>query len=118
MSPKGAFEKYLNRTGWLFVAPALAFFSVFMLYPIVSSLYLVTRKWKGFTDSFVGLGNFVRMVNDSVFWHSLGNNFFLMVVQIPIMVILAMVLAVVLDQGIRKFRGAFRLMIFLPCITS
>lgn len=118
MSQKGAFEKYLNRMGWLFVAPALTFFAVFMLYPILSSLYLVTRKWKGFTDSFVGLGNFVRMANDSLFWHSLGNNFFLMLVQIPIMVILAMVLAVVLDQGIRKFRGAFRLMIFLPCITS
>jgi lactose/L-arabinose transport system permease protein len=118
MSQKGAFEKYLNRMGWLFVAPALTFFAVFMLYPILSSLYLVTRKWKGFTDSFVGLGDFVRMANDSLFWHSLGNNFFLMLVQIPIMVILAMVLAVVLDQGIRKFRGAFRLMIFLPCITS
>jgi lactose/L-arabinose transport system permease protein len=118
MTHKGAFEKYLNRTGWLFVAPALTFFAVFMAYPIVSSLYLVTRKWKGFTDSFVGLGNFVRMANDGLFWHSLGNNFFLMVVQIPIMVFLAMVLAVVLDQGIRKFKGAFRLMIFLPCITS
>lgn len=118
MSQKGAFERYLNRMGWIFVAPALTFFAVFMLYPILSSLYLVTRKWKGFTDSFIGLGNFVRMANDSVFWQSLGNNFFLMVVQIPIMVFLALLLAVVLDQGIRRFRGVFRLMIFLPCITS
>jgi len=118
MNQKGAFAKYLNRMGWLFVTPALVLFSVFMLYPIVSSLYLVTRKWKGFTDSFVGLGNFVRMANDSLFWHSLGNNFFLMVIQIPIMVFLALVLAVVLNQGIRRFRGAFRLMFFLPAVTS
>jgi lactose/L-arabinose transport system permease protein len=108
----------LNRVGWLFVTPALILFVVFMLYPIVSSLYLVTRKWKGTTDSFIGLGNFVRMAGDSVFWHSLGTNFFLMVVQIPIMVFLALILAVIIDQGIRRFRGAFRLMIFLPCITS
>lgn len=104
--------------GWLFVTPALTLFVVFMLYPIVSSLYLVTRKWKGTTDSFIGLGNFVRMAGDSVFWHSLGTNFFLMAVQIPIMVFLALILAVIIDQGIRRFRGAFRLMIFLPCITS
>jgi len=118
MNQKGAFGKYLNRMGWFFVTPALVLFSIFMLYPIVSSLYLVTRKWKGFTDSFVGLGNFVRMANDSLFWHSLGNNFFLMVIQIPIMVFLALILAVVLNQGIRRFRGAFRLMFFLPAVTS
>ncbi len=118
MNQKGSFAKYLNRMGWFFVAPALILFSVFMLYPILSSLYLVTRKWKGFTDSFIGLGNFVRMANDSLFWNALGNNFFLMLIQIPIMVFLALVLAVVLNQGIRRFRGAFRLMFFLPCVTS
>jgi lactose/L-arabinose transport system permease protein len=118
MSQKGAFAKYLNRTGWYFVTPALVLFSIFMLYPILSSLYLVTRKWKGFTDSFVGLGNFEKMVGDSLFWQSLGNNFFLMIVQIPVMVFLALILAVVLNQGIRRFRGAFRLMFFLPAVTS
>jgi lactose/L-arabinose transport system permease protein len=41
-----------------------------------------------------------------------------MVIQIPIMVFLALVLAVVLNQGIRRFRGAFRLMFFLPAVTS
>jgi len=118
MSQRGQYTKSLNRMGWLFITPALALFAVFMLYPIISSLYLVTRKWKGMTDSFIGLGNFVRMASDGVFWHSLGTNFFLMVVQIPIMVGLALILAVILDQGIRRFRGAFRLMIFLPCVTS
>lgn len=57
MSQKGNFAKYLNRMGWFFIAPALTLFTVFMLYPIVSSLYLVTRKWKGSTDSFIGLGD-------------------------------------------------------------
>ncbi len=118
MKSKGVFARYLNRMGWLFVAPAMVFFSVFMLYPILSSLYLVTRKWKGFTDSFVGLDNFVKMGGDSLFWQSLGNNFVLMVVQIPIMVALALVVAVFLHQGIRRFRGIFRLMFFLPAVTS
>ena len=118
MNQKGAFARYLNRSGWLFVTPALVLFSVFMLYPILSSLYLVTRKWRGMTDSFVGLGNFVRMSQDNQFWSALGNNFFLMVLQVPVMVILALILAVVLNQGIRRFRGVFRLMFFLPAVTS
>lgn len=118
MNQKGAFARYLNRSGWMFVTPALVLFSVFMLYPILSSLYLVTRKWKGMTDSFVGLGNFIRMANDNQFWHALGNNFFIMLIQVPVMVFLALVLAVVLNQGIRRFRGTFRLMYFLPAVTS
>jgi lactose/L-arabinose transport system permease protein len=89
-----------------------------MLYPILSSLYLVTRKWRGMTDSFVGLGNFVRMAQDNQFWHALGNNFLLMILQVPLMVILALVLAVVLNQGIRRGRGLVRLMFFLPAVTS
>lgn len=118
MNQRGAFARYLNRSGWIFVAPALTLFTVFMLYPILSSLYLVTRKWRGLTDSFVGIGNFVRMAQDNQFWHALGNNFYLMVLQVPVMVILALVLAVVLNQGIRKFKGIFRLMFFLPAVTS
>jgi lactose/L-arabinose transport system permease protein len=118
MNQKGAFARYLNRSGWIFVTPALVLFSVFMLYPILSSLYLVTRKWRGMTDSFVGLGNFVRMAQDNQFWHALGNNFYLMVLQVPVMVFLALVLAVVLNQGLRKFRGVMRLMFFLPAVTS
>lgn len=118
MKKKGAFERALNRSGWIFVAPAVALFTVFMAYPILSSLYLVTRKWKGLRESFIGLGNFTRMFNDGLFWQSLGNNFFLLIIQVPIMIALALLFAVLLNHGIRKFRGAFRLMLFLPAITS
>jgi lactose/L-arabinose transport system permease protein len=108
----------LNRSGWIFVAPALILFAVFLAYPILSSLYLVTRRWKGLTDSFIGLGNFVRMLNDGLFWHSLGVNFFIMVIQVPIMIALALLFAVILHQGIRRLRGVYRLVLFLPAITS
>ncbi len=118
MRVQGAFQRYLNRSGWFFVAPAVILFVVFMAYPILSSLYLVTRRWKGLTDSFIGLGNFARMLNDGLFWHALGNNFVLMVIQVPIMIALALIFAVMLHHGIRRFRGLFRLILFLPAITS
>jgi lactose/L-arabinose transport system permease protein len=118
VNKKASFARYLNRAGWVFVLPALALYCVFMLYPILSSLVLVMRKWKGFNNTFVGLGNFVRMAQDKIFWQALGHNFTFMVVQIPIMLVLAMALAVVLNQGIRRYRGSLRTIFFLPCVTS
>jgi len=112
------YHRYLNKTGWGFIAPALAFYLVFMLYPIGSSLFLVTQKWRGMSREFVGLGNFVRMAHDQVFWKALGHNFLFMVIQIPLMVFLAMVIAVILHQGIKRFRGIFRTIYFLPVVTS
>jgi len=93
-------------------------FCIFMLYPILSSLYYVTRKWKGSTDSFVGLGNFARMFRDSYFFQALGHNFLYMAVQIPLMIFLALMLAVILNQGIKRLRGTLRTIYFLPCVTS
>ncbi|HPE89860.1 MAG TPA: sugar ABC transporter permease [Spirochaetales bacterium] len=118
MKQKASYQRYLNRFGWFCVLPSVILFGVFMLYPILSSLYYVTRRWKGMSNTFIGLGNFIRMGQDKVFLSALGNNFLFMVVQIPLMVFLALVLAVILNQGIRRFKGAFRLAIFLPAVTS
>jgi lactose/L-arabinose transport system permease protein len=96
----------------------MIFFSLFMLYPILSSLYYVTRRWKGMSNTFIGLGNFTRMLKDQVFQAALGHNFLFMFIQVPLMIFLALVLAVLLNQGIRRLRGVFRLAIFLPAITS
>jgi lactose/L-arabinose transport system permease protein len=115
---KGRYHRYLDRIGWAFIAPALLLYCAFMLYPIGSSLFLVTQKYRGFTKEFVGLGNFVRMAGDKVFWQALSHNFLFMAVQIPLMIVLALVLAVILNSGIKRFRGAFRVIYFLPCVTS
>jgi len=118
VNKRGPYYRYLNRFGWLCVAPAMLLFCLFMLYPILSSLYYVTRKWKGATDSFIGLGNFARMAKDQVFQQAVGHNFIYMAIQIPIMIFLALVLAVILNQGIKHLRGTFRTIFFLPCVTS
>jgi lactose/L-arabinose transport system permease protein len=118
MTQRGAYEKYLNRFGWFCVAPSVLFFCAFMVYPILSSLYYVTRRWKGASNTFIGLGNFVRMARDGIFQAALGHNFIFMIVQVPIMIFLALLLAVILNQGIRRFRGTLRLVIFLPSVTS
>ncbi len=118
MAKRGIYERYLNRFGWLCVVPAMVLFCLFMLYPIVSSLYYVTRRWRGMTNTFIGLGNFVRMVNDQIFQAAVGHNFLFMFIQVPVMIFLALLLAVFLNQGLGRLRGPLRLAIFLPSITS
>ncbi len=92
----------------------MAFYAIFMLYPILSSLYYVTRKWKGMANTFVGLGNFARMVDDKIFQLSLGHNFIFMFIQIPLMILFALILAVILNQGIKRLRGTFRVIFSCP----
>jgi lactose/L-arabinose transport system permease protein len=118
VAKQGSFQRYINRFGWFCVAPSVFFFCVFMAYPILSSLYYVTRRWRGMSNTFIGLGNFVRMANDKVFQAAIGHNFLFMFIQVPVMVFLALLLAVLLNQGIRRLRGVMRLAIFLPSITS
>jgi lactose/L-arabinose transport system permease protein len=115
---QGTYQRYLNRFGWLCVAPSIVLFCLFMLYPILSSLYYVTRRWKGMSNTFIGLGNFVRMSHDQIFQAAIGHNFLFMFIQVPLMIFLALVLAVLLNQGARRFRGTLRLAIFLPAVTS
>jgi lactose/L-arabinose transport system permease protein len=99
------------------ITPAIILYITFNLYPIVSSLGMVTRKWQGMRSTYIGLGNFVRMLNDKIFLQSLGHNFLFMGIQIPIMIMLALVLATILNQ-VKHGRGTLRTIFFLPCVTS
>ncbi len=118
MHKASSFQRYLNRVGWCFILPAMVLFLIFLFYPIVSSLLLVTQKWQGLSSEFVGFGNFVRMAHDKIFWKALGHNFLFMAIQIPLMVFLSLIIAVILHHGINRFKGAFRTIYFLPCVTS
>lgn len=99
------------------IAPAIILYATFNLYPILSSLGMVTRKWQGMRSTYIGLGNFARMLNDRIFWQSLGHNFLFMGIQIPIMIMLALILAAILND-VRHGRGTLRTIFFLPCVTS
>ena len=65
-----------------------------------------------------GISNYVRMFQDTVFVQSIKNTFFYLIIQVPVMLILALVLASILNNKDLRFKGLFRTMIFLPCATS
>jgi lactose/L-arabinose transport system permease protein len=115
---KLSFEKSLNIYGWIFISMAVILLIVFLFYPIVYSLYLSTMSSKGMVQTFVGLNNYVKIFKDEMFIKALKNNFIFLFIQVPIMLLLALILASILNDKTIKFRGVFRTGIFLPAVTS
>lgn len=111
-------EKIHGRAGWFFVFPFLAVFLVFTVYPMMDSFYLTFHKMEGYNISFAGLANYKQLINDELFWRSLGNTFLYLIIQVPVMLLLALILSIVVNSPKLRFRGAFRTMFFIPCVTS
>lgn len=112
------FEKVQNRVGWLFVGVAVLLIAAFSLYPVVSSFLLSFYSHKGAISTFVGLGNIERLMTDTVFQSALRNTFVYFIFQVPVMTVLALLIATILNHPKLKFKGFFRTAIFLPSVTS
>lgn len=101
--------------GWAFVGPFLIVFALVFLAPLVYSVYLsLFRQQLIGGNAFVGLDNYVAALTDPQFWESFGRVLLFLVVQVPIMLILALGAALAIDSG--RLRGAsfFRILVFLP----
>ncbi|MFE3447509.1 carbohydrate ABC transporter permease [Nonomuraea sp. NPDC059194] len=102
-------------TGWRFVGPFMAVFALVFLAPIAYSVYLSlfrTRLIGG--TSFVGLDNYVKALSDEQFWSAFGRVALFLVVQVPIMLLLALLLALAIDSGRLYGSSFFRISVFLP----
>ena len=115
---KGQRRKKIKWTGWSMVLAASLFVLIFSYIPMIQAFVLSLQTGKGANLKFAGFDNYIRMVQDSTFWVTLGNTLFYAVVQIPIMILLALVTAVLLNDSRLKGRGIYRTCIFLPCVTS
>lgn len=104
--------------GWLFVAPALILLGLFMIYPILWSLWMSFQVGRGMNWSFGGFANIMRLAQDPVFLRALTNTLVFLAIQVPIMLILALLFANALNDSKLWGRALFRTAIFLPCVTS
>jgi lactose/L-arabinose transport system permease protein len=103
---------------YLFVAPALLLFAAFKLYPIAWSFWLSLFRTDGALQTFAGAANYRRLVADPLFWTALGNTGIILLVQVPLMLALAMGLAVALNSPLLRFKGFIRLGFFMPMVTG
>ena len=111
-------EQKRNLTGWAFLLPASILIFVFCFYPMVQALILSVQTGTGSAVQPAGFANYVRILKDATFQQCLFNTIFYFVIQVPIMLILALILAQLLNSPDIKGKGIYRTMIFLPCATS
>lgn len=108
-----------NRWPYLFILPFYLSFAVFMLFPIVYSLVLGFQKWDGIgAKAFVGIDNYRNLLGDQLFWKSLWNTTYITLWNIPLQLGLALLLAVALNSAFLRFRKGFRMIYFMPIVTS
>lgn len=108
-------------TPYLFILPFAAMFTIFFLLPIgyalTQSFYRSKRSGLGLgapTISFTGFDNYIKVFHDANFYAGVGRVLLYGVVQVPVMLVLALVFALMLDSAMIRFRSFFRLAFFLP----
>ena len=107
-----------KAAGWTFLAPASIMIAIMSFFPMVKAFILSLQAGKGVNLTFVGIANYTRMFQDRVFLRSVGNTFIYLAIQVPIMLVLAILLAQLLNNKDLRFKGFFRTCVFLPCATS
>jgi lactose/L-arabinose transport system permease protein len=107
-----------SLVGWFFLLPATLLIFAMNFYPMIQALFLSFKTGIGNNMVWGGISNYKRLIEDKVFHTAIINNFFYLIIQVPIMLILAIILASFLNKKDLKFKGLFRTMIFLPCCTS
>ncbi|RSX54791.1 ABC transporter permease [Bifidobacterium dolichotidis] len=113
-----------ERTGWAFMAPFCILFLVVFVIPIIWAIYqsFFQQVATGggaygggsLENKFVGFANFQYVVTSSAFWQGIGRVLIYTVIQVPLMIIVALALAMLLDSLIVKHVSGFRLLYFLP----
>jgi raffinose/stachyose/melibiose transport system permease protein len=108
-----------NLTIFLFLAPAFILFTIFLVYPIVQSVYYSMFNWKGFGAAvdFVGLDNFRRILIDKIFMKAVSNALLIVAFSLGIQLPLSLGLAIMVGRDLPG-RAFFRAALFMPYVLS
>ncbi|KGA97391.1 lactose ABC transporter permease [Alkalihalobacillus alcalophilus ATCC 27647 = CGMCC 1.3604] len=104
--------------GWGFIGLATLMICLFYFYPMIQALILSFQTGSGNNLTFVGLDNYKRLLLDPTFKVAVFNTVIYLIIQVPLMILLALVFSVMLNEKTLKFKGFFRTAIFLPAVTS
>ena len=109
-----------RAAGWTFLAPATIMIAIMSFYPMIRAFIISLQTGAGANMRFADpiFSNYKRILADKVFQQSIANTFLYLIIQVPIMLVLAILLAQLLNNKDLKFRGFFRTCVFLPCATS
>ncbi|WP_424447035.1 carbohydrate ABC transporter permease [Microbacterium arborescens] len=108
-----------QRIAWGFLAPFLIAFALFLVWPLLHGLYLsfTDQSLTGAGGSFVGIANYVEALGDPVMWRSLGNTAWFTVLSTVPLVVLALVMALLVQRGLPG-QWLWRLSFFMPYLLA
>lgn len=127
LTGRARLDRNEGRIGWLFVSPALIGLIVFLVVPILMTVWVSFTDWSGLTPPFssrsVGADNYRELLlKDGLrrkdFARAVRNNFWYVAGVVPLQTVISFVLAVILNQKLLKGKGFFRTAYYFPSITS
>lgn len=109
-----------RAAGWIYLAPATTLIFIMSFWPIIQAVITSFKTGSSANMQWANpfAYNYTRMFQDAVFKRSIGNTFLYLIIEVPIMLVLAILLAQLLNNKHLKFKGLFRTCVFLPCATS
>lgn len=109
-----------RRAGWFYLMPGTILIFIMSFIPIFNAILTSFKTGSSANMEWADpiFFNYTRMLKDQLFIRSMGNTFLYLLVEVPIMLVLAMLLAQLLNNKDLKFKGFFRTCVFLPCATS
>ena len=118
-----------TRDGWLFITPAVAVLGLFLAFPVVMALWVSFSDWRGVGSplspdvNFIGLENYRSILtggglDQRDFGTALRNNFYYVLLVVPLQTALALALAALVHSRALKGRGFFRTAFYFPSVTS
>src|SRR5512142_2613222 len=113
-----------SRAGWLFVAPALLAIAVFFVVPVAAALLMSATDFDVYALAdlhnvrFIGLHNYLQLLQTPLFWRALANTLFFVVVGVPLSIGVSLGTALLLHSPLARFKGFFRTALFAPVVTT
>ncbi len=111
-------KKRQSLIGWVFLAPAAFLLVVLKFVPLVQAFFMSLRTGRGSSMEWTGFSNYARMFRDPNFIQTIKTTLLYMVVTVPVMIILGIILAVLLNDSKLRLKGIYRTCIFLPAAVS
>ena len=112
-------QRNTRKVAALFLAPVTILMIIYIFYPIVDTFITSTYQWNGISAdrTFIGIQNWITLLQDRSFWIAFKNNLIIMVLSIVIQIPLGLALATFLDFGGKKLT-VFKVIWFIPLLMS
>ena len=114
-------KQYIWRdwiASYLFLLPALAFFSIFVAYPMLKGIYISFFSYTLRDFDFIGFDNYQHLFHDETFGKSMWNTMLIVLIAVPVVVIFSLYVAMMIYQKSEGIRSLFRGIFYLPAVSS